>query len=278
MLWRDMHQAVNTISRDPLGDRMKDYESRLVLPRHAYTVLRVDGRAFHTWTRGLSRPYDEGMMAAMLKTARSLCSEISGTVIAFTQSDEISVIAKDFDYDTDGTELLDAQPWFGGVVQKVVSVAASIATAKFNQHFPDRAPALFDARVISLPSAVEAANYLVWRSKDAQRNAISMLAEHHYTAKQLHRVSTARRREMLADADVDLSCIDPRFLYGQTLVAAHRQSTITYIDKRTGESKTSSPVLRRYWDDQPAPAFSAAAGSPLYQLLPEVPGVVRSPS
>ncbi|GAA2820440.1 hypothetical protein GCM10020220_005930 [Nonomuraea rubra] len=106
-----------------LGDRMKGYEAvtRTLLPRRTYAVVRVDGRAFHRYLRHAARPFDDAVMRAMDAVAEALCAEMSGSVFAFTQSDECSVLLTDFD--SAGT-----QPWFGGVVQKVVSVAASTAT------------------------------------------------------------------------------------------------------------------------------------------------------
>src|SRR5574337_312250 len=116
-----------TSSRDELGDRMKRYEDayRFVLPRRTYTILRVDGRSFHTWTRGLQRPYDLGFMDCMDYTALILCASIAGARFAYVQSDEISVLATDFDQTT-------TQPWFDGVLQKWASVGAACAASAFN--------------------------------------------------------------------------------------------------------------------------------------------------
>src|SRR5690349_7226055 len=110
--------------RDALGDRMKDYEaaSRFLLPRRAYTIIRVDGRAFHGYLRDADKPFDYPFMLDMGEVAKVLCEEISGAVFAYHQSDEISVLVQDFD--SPGT-----QPWFGGVLAKVVSMSAAIATA-----------------------------------------------------------------------------------------------------------------------------------------------------
>src|SRR5271168_3243767 len=115
--------------RDALGDRMKRYEAttQLVLPRRTYTILRVDGRSFHTWTKGLEKPYDREFMSFMDMAAIELCKQIPGAQFAYVQSDEISVLAVDFlDINT--------EPWFDGVVQKWASVAASIASTEFNMY------------------------------------------------------------------------------------------------------------------------------------------------
>src|SRR5271167_4207704 len=108
-----------TTRRDDLGDRMKRHEkaTSFTLPCRTYTILRVDGRAFHTWTRGLTKPYDLDMMSCMDAAAITLCKEISGAQFAFVQSDEISILLTDF---ADVT----SQAWFDGNIQKTVSVAA----------------------------------------------------------------------------------------------------------------------------------------------------------
>ena len=115
--------------KDSLGDRMKaDYESRTryLLPRRTFMLVRVDGRSFHSYTKNCARPYDEGLMADMDETALALCAELTGARLAFTQSDEIQVLLTDFD--TPQTEA-----FFDGNLQKICSIAASIATARFNQ-------------------------------------------------------------------------------------------------------------------------------------------------
>src|SRR5262249_28462896 len=149
----------------------KRYEraTRTVLPRRTYTLLRVDGRAFHSYLRDAARPYDLEFMADLDTVAAELCREIPGTVFAYVQSDEISVLTVDFD--STGT-----QPWFDGEVQKMVSLSAAIATAALNARRPGR-PATFDARVFTIADPVEVANYFVWRQRDAVRNSIAMAAQ-----------------------------------------------------------------------------------------------------
>lgn len=255
-------------SRDPLGDRMRGYEieARTRLPRRSLTVIRLDGRAFHSWTRavGLDRPYDVGMLLLMGHTTKALAEEISGTVLAYTQSDEISLLLQDFAGE-------NTEPWFGGQVQKIISIAASVATAAFNAAIPGQLPAHFDARVFTVPSRVEAANYMLWRQRDARRNAISMLAEHHFSAKQLHGVPTFERRRMLEAMGVDLDAVDERFLNGQVVERATCREPVTYRRKDTGELVTTDPVERSRFEVMPAPEFAARPGNWLYERIPEPP-------
>src|SRR5271170_1000953 len=206
-----------TNHRDALGDRMKRYEeaTRFSLPRRTYTIIRIDGRAFHSWTRGLEKPYDTDFMHLMDWTAVALCEQISGAQFAYVQSDEISVLAVDFlDINT--------EPWFDGNIQKWCSVGASIATAEFNvyvasayfgrmydmEHDPEagkdyskiakKAPdAVFDSRVFIIPDLIEVENYFVWRQQDAERNSVMMLARAHASHKQLAGKNRAAQHEII---------------------------------------------------------------------------------
>ena len=114
--------------KDDLGNRMKDYEqrTRIKLPRRTNTIIRMDGKAFHTYTKGLDRPFDENLMYDMNATTQFLCENIQGAKIGYVQSDEISILLTDFDK-------LTTDAWFDYNVQKMVSVSASLATGKFNE-------------------------------------------------------------------------------------------------------------------------------------------------
>lgn len=179
-----------------LGDRMKGYEepTKQTLTRRTPTIIRVDGKAFHTWTKQAKceRPFDSKLHYAMLRTTCSLMDEVQNAAVAYTQSDEISVLL------TDWTNL-DTEQWFAGSVQKIASVSASIATAVFNmwmESYSRLNPALFDARVFQLPKE-EVANYFIWRQKDALRNSVSMLGRAHFSHRELQGKSTEDIKMML---------------------------------------------------------------------------------
>jgi tRNA(His) guanylyltransferase len=196
--------------QDDLGNRMKlQYENRTryFLPRRTYTIIRLDGKAFHTFTRGMRRPYDVGLIDMMNATTLTLCKEIQGVQLAYTQSDEISLLLTDFDKIT-------TDAWFDGNIQKMVSVAASIATAKFNQLFLkskigpnlkemeefifNSTPlAFFDARIFTIPDPIEVENYFIWRQKDAVRNSIAMTAQSLYSHSELNGKSSSEQQEMI---------------------------------------------------------------------------------
>ena len=183
---------------DSLGDRMKGYEnvSRYSLTRRMPAIIRVDGKAFHTLTRKLDRPFDEGFIGCMWAAAKELCEQIQGAQVAYVQSDEISVFLVDY-------QALDTQPWLDAGVQKMCSISASIATMAFNEFVPKssafeklRAHALFDSRVFNLPRE-EVTNYFIWRQQDATRNSIEATGQAHFSHKQLHGINCDQIQEML---------------------------------------------------------------------------------
>lgn len=229
-------------SKDPLGQRMKEYEAttRLTLPRRSYTIIRVDGKAFHTYTKGLERPFDDGLVEDMNTTAIALCKNIMGAEFAYVQSDEISVLINDFG--STGT-----QAWYGNNLQKMCSVSASIATDAFNRARLLRAfkeyddgvyqdddgalfyvsttnyletikTALFDSRVFQIPQLVEVENYFIWRQKDAVRNSISSVAQSMYSHKELNGKSSKMQQEMIFQKGINWNDYDAGVKRGRLIV------------------------------------------------------------
>jgi tRNA(His) 5'-end guanylyltransferase len=134
------------MKHDSLGNRMKRYEivSQQVLSKRTYTIIRVDGKRFSQYTKGLIKPFDDKLMSDMDEVAKYLCQNIQNAKLAFVQSDEISVVIADFDE-------LETESWFDNNVQKMVSVSASMATAKFIMLRPNKI-ATFDSRVWQIPT------------------------------------------------------------------------------------------------------------------------------
>jgi tRNA(His) 5'-end guanylyltransferase len=185
------------VTKDALGDRMKLYEQieagRAAIPRLPILV-RIDGKGFSSWTKGLGRPYDSRLSELMIQTTEFLVTETCAN-LGYTQSDEISLVF------LPGNE--DSQTYFGGKFQKLTSVLASYTTAFFNskvaEHIPEKRSklAIFDCRVWVVPSLVEAANAFVWRELDATKNSISMAAMEYYSHKELFKKSGKEKQEML---------------------------------------------------------------------------------
>ena len=203
---------------DSLSIRMKGYEhvERRYLMRRMPAIIRIDGKAFHSLTRGFERPFDHLLIQTMWETATYLCEKVQGVKIAFIQSDEISLLLRDDD-------TLTTEAWFDKNIQKMVSVSASMATMAFNNAFDLRAMdyarshcdtdceeienrarayttksrmAMFDARVFILPKE-EVCNYFIWRQQDATRNSIQMMGQANFSHEQLHEKNCNEIQEML---------------------------------------------------------------------------------
>lgn len=203
------------MKNDAFGDRMKAYEAatEINLMPGLPVVARIDGRSFHTFTRGMKRPYDEGMSNMMIDTARRLAIE-TNPVIAYTQSDEITLI-----WYAEGK----SQIWFNGRHSKMVSNLASLATLYFYQscmwHKPDyctKNPS-FDCRVFGVPTKQEACNCLIWREQDATKNAVSMSARAYYSDKECHGKNGREKQEMLFQKGVNFNDY-PRFFRRGTIL------------------------------------------------------------
>jgi tRNA(His) guanylyltransferase len=220
-----------------IGDRMKtNYENRTryYLPRRTYTVIRIDGKAFHTFTKGFQLPYDLDFMDMMNLTALKLVSSIQGCKLAYVQSDEINLVLTDFDN-------IGTDAWFDGNVQKMASVSASIATAEFNRRYlmykckywqslripaisPEEIQAMplaeFDSRVFTVPELEEVVNLLIWRQQDATRNSIQLAGQNYFSHKKLQNLNCNQIQEMLfAEAGVNWNDYPESFKRGRV---AHR--------------------------------------------------------
>lgn len=188
--------------KDIIGTRMKTYEKMFggklmpLLP----IVARLDGRSFSTFTKGLNKPYDNRMVAAMQKTTKYLVEQ-TGAIIGYTQSDEITLV---FYSDNNETEI-----FFGGKAYKLVSTLAAMASVFFNnvigQVIPEKAGMLatFDCRVFQTPNLMEAANAILWREIDAIRNSIISSTRSYYSHNQVLNKNAAEMLEMLKDKDVN---------------------------------------------------------------------------
>ena len=235
--------------KDPLGQRIKDfYESRTQtkLPRRAYTIMRLDGKAFHTYTKGLPRPFDLALTEDMDAAAQFLCENIQGAKFAYVQSDEISILITDF-------AQIATTSWFDGNVQKMTSISASMCTAKFNEvrrtRFVDqkdgfmRPPmlAMFDSRVFTIPASIEVENYFIWRQQDATRNSISSAAQSMFSPTELHKKSTNEMQEMMFSLrETNWNDYDPKFKRGRMIVKEQYQIP-------TNNNEESNFATRNRW-------------------------------
>ncbi len=204
--------------------------SRLFLTRRTPVIMRLDGKAFHTFTRGFDRPFDVKLMFAMSATAKALCEALQGAQMAYTQSDEISILITDF-------KKLTTDAPFDYNIQKLASIGASMCTAKFllemqhtcSEKLGTKVP-LFDCRVFNIPKE-EVCNYFIWRQKDWARNSISMLTRSYYSHNEMHGKSVTDMHEMLHAKDANWANLDSRIKNG------------TFTGKGTGWTNRSAPIF-----------------------------------
>lgn len=196
------------MDKTTLGDRMKkNYENvtRYHLTRRMPVIIRIDGKAFHTFTKGMDKPFDPVLSRTMQDAMKYLCQNVQGCVLGYTQSDEISLLLTDY-------AELDTDAWFGNNLQKMCSVAASMATIAFSNSFKENIcdclvslpkddekqyarvydiyvsklfSAMFDARCFNIPKE-EVCNYFIWRQQDATRNSIQSVGQANFSQKELH--------------------------------------------------------------------------------------------
>lgn len=248
-------------SKDGLGDRMKGYEhaTRTVLPGRLPVIIRVDGKAFHTYTRGCKRPWDDRLTEVMDLTAIELCKAIQGAQMAYVQSDEISVLLHSY-------KKIESTSWFDSQVQKMVSVAAGIASSSFTANswkiwedprpkslselpalVANIRPAVFDARAFIIPEQ-DVVNYFLWRQQDASRNSVQMLARSLYSHKDLDGKKTAALQELCFQKGRNWNDEPTRFRRGRCIVK--KQHTVP-------ASHGSDSALRSRWEvDNEIPVFS----------------------
>lgn len=203
---------------DSLGNRMKEYYEaipKIKLMRRTPVALRIDGKAFHTFTRGFKRPFDPVLMSSMQQTMKYLCENIQGCVFGYTQSDEITLILIDY-------QRLESCAWFDYEVQKMCSISASMTTMEFNREFGSRCReineiwnvtdeeeqyantlckavekgAMFDSRCFNIPKE-EVTNLIFWRQQDATRNSIEMVGRAYFSHKDLHKKNCNDIQDML---------------------------------------------------------------------------------
>lgn len=214
------------MKRDDLGNRMKTFYEEIPktrLMRRCPVVIRIDGKAFHTFTRGFKRPFDDVLIKTMQETAKYLCENIQGCQLAYTQSDEISLLLIDY-------HRFETSAWFDYEIQKMCSISASMATMAFNRIFNESVreyrynngenfdlstkegeksyyllqiyqeamdkDAMFDARVFNIPRE-EVTNYFYWRQLDASRNSVQMVGQANFSHKELQYKSCNDIQDML---------------------------------------------------------------------------------
>lgn len=178
-----------------LGDRIKRYEktfSHTALKRMPL-IIRVDGRAFHTFTKDLNKPFDTDFMGAMVMAAYTVAKDMQGFKAAYIQSDEVTFCLTDYD-------TLEAEGWFDYKLAKMISISAALMSVAFNYHFDTDKMPIFDSRAFTVPKD-DIINTFLWRAKDWSRNSLQMYCRSFFSHAELHRKKQIDMHEMLHTVD-----------------------------------------------------------------------------
>lgn len=270
---------------DELGKRMKEFyeqvpKTRLV--RRTPVAIRIDGKAFHTFTRGFARPFDDILIKSMQNTMKYLCENIQGCVLGYHQSDEITLILVDY-------KKLTSSAWFDYEVQKMTSIAASMATMAFNKFFAQEVEhydfewknsltpqsveiqsnhqkyldtlraavekgAMFDARVFSIPKE-EVTNLIYWRQLDAARNSVQMVGQSYFSHKQLQNKSCNQIQDMLmTEKGINWNDFPVHKKRGSCCIKSEATTTFA-IEDENGNVRTGNTERPHWYIDLNIPQF-----------------------
>jgi len=223
------------MDNDTFARRMRDMQqnSDTRLPTKGYSILQLDGKAFHTWTRGLNIPFDAKFVEAMDAVAGLLAQKISNVKFAYVQSDEISLLMTDFENDK-------TEAYYANRIQKVVSTSAGLASAFMTREFPDKPFAVFDARFFSAPDKDAVKDWFIWRQADGIKNSVRAVGYSHFSGAELNNKNTHDVREMLLKIDDPWERYDEGLQRGRIVTKVPEPKTVEYVHKKSGEKKTTT--------------------------------------
>ena len=230
-----------------LGDRMKGYEKAFcnVFPRRLPVIIRLDGKAFHTVTRFMSKPFDVDLITAMHNTAKFVCGNVQNAVFAYVQSDEISILMN-------SAVRLTTEPWFNNEQSKIESISAALASSFFSMNWVGRRAVQFDSRAFVLPED-EVCNYFIWRQQDWERNSVQMLARAHYSHKECHKKNCNDLQDMLHEKGVNWNDLSTHLKRGVCLYKRKVEHEVAGDDVEY-DQRIMKTVYRTEWyiDKEPA--------------------------
>ena len=257
--------------RDDLGIRMKEFYEQIPktkLMRRTPVAIRIDGKAFHTFTRGFRKPFDHILIKTMQETTKYLCENIQGCVLGYTQSDEITLILVDY-------QKLTSSAWFDYEVQKLCSISASMATIAFNNFFENNVDdyrfrkwdgvskyeegteeyikallkavekgAMFDARCFNIPKE-EVTNLIYWRQLDATRNSIQMVGQANFSHKELQNKTCNMIQDMLHE--------QKGINWNDYPTVCKRGTSVIYTNYQNPQSLTDKDIIKGWKIDTEMP-------------------------
>jgi len=233
------------MSIERLGNRMKVYESTDKFIPFLPIIVRLDGRCFHRFTKGLEKPYSKAFIKSMAEVTKALVNETNAK-LGYTQSDEISLLIQE--------QEVNKQVYFDGKKQKIISVLASLCTDKFRQArlnnlpgFKTECSALFDCRAFNLPNTNEVINYFTWRELDATKNALSSAARQVANYIELHGKDKTFQHELLMRNGINFNNYPAYFKRGIYIkrITEYRELTENEMENIPYEYQPQGPVERR---------------------------------
>ncbi|KAH7144114.1 tRNAHis guanylyltransferase-domain-containing protein [Dactylonectria estremocensis] len=260
-----MEEQPTPLSETPgmsLPTRMKDYEApteiRLKLFQPA--ILRLDGHTFSKFTAPFEKPFDRRLHTAMVKTCADLLEAYPSASLAYTQSDEITLVFP------------DGVGRFNGRVMKIATLAAGFCSVHFYSHLmaalaemPEPAVKTltslplphFDGRIFNVPSVEECVNNIIWRCRgDAVRNSISAFARSLFSQKQLDGKNKAEMLELAKqEKGVTYEESVPKWAMKGSIVKKCLVK-MEAVDMKTGEPVTVARTRTRC-EDRGMTTFSA---------------------
>ena len=281
---------------DDLGNRMKTFYEQIPktkLMRRTPVIIRIDGKAFHTFTRGFKRPFDEILIKTMQETTKYLCENIQGCVLGYTQSDEITLVLVDY-------QRFETSAWFDYEIQKICSISASMTTMAFNKFFAKNVKAyefsdetwseelktfdtsradvykkalekgaMFDARVFNIPKE-EVTNCVYWRQLDASRNSIQMVGQANFSHKELHCKTCNDIQDMLMlQKNINWNDFPTHQKRGTCVIKSDETETITEDNIGTDGSVigTTKTIRSKWIIDKEIPIFKGEGREYIEKLI-----------
>lgn len=241
------------MKKETLGDRMKKYEkaSSISISPRSYLIVRVDQKKASRYTKRLQKPFDSNYSNDMIETAKYLCANLQGAKLAYTQSDEISILFTDFD-------TIKTQQLYDGRTDKINSVTSSLTTSAFNNLRLARVIgsedfdlskfvwANFDARTFIIPHPNDVMNYFLWRQRDCTRNSVSMAGQAHFSHKQLQGKNGSEIQDMLMlEKGINWNDYEVRFKRGTVIAKVSYEKAPGAI--RTKWSAMEPPIFSKDW-------------------------------
>jgi tRNA(His) guanylyltransferase len=259
-----------------LGDRMKENENitRYYLPKRCYTMIRLDGSHFHTFTQNMVKPFDDRLVKAMIATTKYLCGRIQGCKIGYVQSDEITLCLTDFDN-------METISWFNGNIQKIVSTSASMASTflyAYLLHYTDlyfqekdiKDIPTFDSRVWTLSDKWEVFNTFLWRQQDCTRNCIQSIARSLAPHKECMNKNCSQLQDLIHEKnnnfnDYSINLKRGTFIYKEDSVIEDKA-----MDGNGYEISTGFYTNREWFIDNNCPILTSKNPDYIFNKIPSI--------